>query len=42
LPPGLPAVQTVLVWRRLDASAPVVKNFLDCFGSMKGQKATAP
>jgi DNA-binding transcriptional LysR family regulator len=35
LPPGLPPVQTVLVWRRLDVSAPVVKNFLDCFGSIK-------
>ena len=41
LPPGLPPVQTVLVWRRLDASAPVVKNFLDCFSSIKGQKVRA-
>lgn len=40
LPPGLPSVQTVLVWRRLDAS-PVVRNFLDCFGSVKNQKANA-
>jgi len=42
LPPGLPPVQTVLVWRRLDASAPVVKNFLDCFSSVKCQKVAAP
>lgn len=41
LPPGLAPVQTVLVWRRSDASAPVVKNFLDCFGSVRGQKASA-
>jgi DNA-binding transcriptional LysR family regulator len=38
LPPGLPPVQTVLVWRRLDAS-PLVKNFLDCFSTIKRQKA---
>jgi DNA-binding transcriptional LysR family regulator len=37
LPAGLPPVQTVLVWRRLDAS-PVVKNFLDCFTTAKYQK----
>jgi DNA-binding transcriptional LysR family regulator len=36
LPPGLPPVQTMLVWRRVDASVPVVKNFLDCFSSAKG------
>ena len=30
LPPGLPPVQTLLVWRRQDTS-PVVRNFLDCF-----------
>jgi DNA-binding transcriptional LysR family regulator len=30
LPPGLPLVQTVLVWRRQDAS-PIVQNFLECF-----------
>ena len=40
LPPGLAPVQTVLVWRRLDAS-PLVKNFLDCFGTVKCQKAGA-
>jgi len=34
LPPGLPTVQTVLVWRRNDVS-PVVKNFLDCFSAIK-------
>lgn len=39
LPPGLPAVQAVLVWRRLDAS-PVVKNFLECFSVVNGQKAS--
>ena len=38
LPPGLPPVQTVLVWRRLDAS-PVVKNFIDCFAAEKSPKA---
>jgi DNA-binding transcriptional LysR family regulator len=36
LPPGLPPVKTMLVWRRIDASVPVVKNFLDCFNSTKG------
>jgi len=40
LPPGLPPIQTVLVWRRLDAS-PVVKNFLDCFSAVKLQKTNA-
>jgi DNA-binding transcriptional LysR family regulator len=40
LPRGLPAIQTALVWRRLDAS-PVVKNFLDCFSVVKGQKLNA-
>ena len=35
LPPGMPPVQTMLVWRRVDASVPVVKNFLDCFSSAK-------
>jgi DNA-binding transcriptional LysR family regulator len=34
LPPGLPPVQTMLVWRRADATAPVVKNFLECFNSV--------
>ena len=29
LPPGLPPVQTILVWRRQDRS-PVVRNFLEC------------
>ena len=37
LPPGLPPVQVVLVWRRTDAS-PIVKNFLDCFGVARSQK----
>lgn len=37
LPPGLPPVQTVLAWRRIDVS-PVLKNFLDCFSAAKGQK----
>lgn len=37
LPPGLPPVQAVLVWRRLDAS-PVVKNFLECFSAIEPQK----
>ena len=40
LPPGLPPVQTVLAWRRLDVS-PVVKNFLDCFSAVKSQRAAA-
>lgn len=40
LPPGLPAIQTALVWRRLDAS-PVVKNFLDCFSAAISQKPNA-
>jgi DNA-binding transcriptional LysR family regulator len=35
LPPGLPPVQTMLVWRRADASVPIVKNFLECFNSVK-------
>ncbi len=35
LPPGLPPVQTMLVWRRADASLPVIKNFLECFNSVK-------
>ena len=35
LPPGLPPVQTVLVWRHADASLPVIKNFLECFDSVK-------
>ena len=35
LPPGLPPVQTMLVWRRADASMPVIKNFLECFNSVK-------
>jgi DNA-binding transcriptional LysR family regulator len=40
LPPGLPPVQTVLAWRRLESSSPVVKNFLDCFSAIKRQKPT--
>ena len=40
LPPGLPPVQTMLAWRRIDASSPVLKNFLDCF-SLVGQKSAA-
>lgn len=35
LPPGLPPVETVLVWRRDDTS-PLVKNFLDCFAAVRG------
>jgi len=35
LPSGLPPVQTMLVWRRADASLPVIKNFLECFDSVK-------
>ncbi len=35
LPPGLPPVQTMLVWRRADATMPVIKNFLECFDSLK-------
>jgi len=35
LPPGLPPVQTMLVWRRADASMPVIKNFLECFDAVK-------
>ena len=35
LPPGLPPVQTMLVWRRADATVPVVKNFLECFNTVK-------
>jgi len=35
LPPGLPPVQTMLVWRRADASMPVIKNFLESFNSVK-------
>jgi DNA-binding transcriptional LysR family regulator len=30
LPPGLPKVQTILVWRRHDSS-PVLRHFRDCF-----------
>jgi DNA-binding transcriptional LysR family regulator len=30
LPPGLPRVQTLLVWKRTNTS-PVLRNFLDCF-----------
>jgi DNA-binding transcriptional LysR family regulator len=35
LPPGLPPVQTMLVWRRADAAMPVIKNFLECFDWVK-------
>jgi len=35
LPPGLPLVQTVLVWQRNDDS-PVVAHFRDCFMPMAG------
>ncbi|HXT11507.1 MAG TPA: LysR substrate-binding domain-containing protein [Candidatus Angelobacter sp.] len=35
LPPGLPTVHTVVVWRRVDANSPMVKNFLDCFAALK-------
>jgi DNA-binding transcriptional LysR family regulator len=34
LPPGLPPVQTILVWRRQDRSA-VVRNFLECAAVVK-------
>jgi DNA-binding transcriptional LysR family regulator len=34
LPPGLPPVQTILVWRRQDRSA-VVRNFLECAAAVK-------
>ena len=34
LPPGLPPVQTILVWRKHDAS-PIVKHFLECFAAVK-------
>ncbi|MGD0615196.1 MAG: LysR substrate-binding domain-containing protein [Verrucomicrobiota bacterium] len=34
LPPGLPPVQTVLVWRRQDRSQ-VVRNFLECAAAVK-------
>lgn len=37
LPPGLPPVQTVLVWRRTDSS-PIVKNFLECFSAFTPQR----
>ncbi len=37
LPPGLPPIQTVLVWRRDDTS-PVVRNFLDCFEAIRAGK----
>lgn len=40
LPPGLPSVQVVLVWRRTDTS-PIVKNFLDSFNVAKSQKLPA-
>ena len=40
LPPGLPAVQTVLVWRRTDAS-PIVRNFLDCFSAANSQRVNS-
>ena len=33
LPPGLPPIQTVLVWRRDDPS-PLVRNFLECFAAV--------
>ncbi len=38
LPPGLPPVQSALVWRRLESS-PVVKNFLECFAAITHQKS---
>lgn len=34
LPSGLPPIQTLLVWRRDDAS-PVVRNFVECFEAMR-------
>ena len=37
LPPGLPPVQTVLAWRRIDVS-PVLKNFLDCFSAARPEQ----
>ena len=44
LPPGLPPVQTVLVWRR-EPPNPIVRNFLECFNllmpSYKEQAAAA-
>jgi len=33
LPPGLPLVQTLLVWKRSNHS-PVLRNFLECFASL--------
>jgi len=33
LPPGLPLVQTLLVWKRSNNS-PVLRNFLECFASL--------
>lgn len=39
LPPGLPPVQTVIVWRRDDTS-PIVKNFLECFAAAKSDRKT--
>ena len=35
LPPGLPPIQTVLVWRRQESS-PLVSNFLDSFTAVLG------
>ena len=36
LPPGLPRVQTILVWRRNDQS-PVLAHFRDCFPPIKSR-----
>jgi DNA-binding transcriptional LysR family regulator len=36
LPTGLPPVETMLVWRRQDAS-PIVQNFRDCFINASNQ-----
>jgi DNA-binding transcriptional LysR family regulator len=41
LPPGLPRVQTVLVWRRHDLS-PVLAHFRDCFPPFRSRGGVRP
>ena len=40
LPPGLPLVQTLVVWKRSNDS-PVLRNFLECFGEQTATKSKA-
>ncbi|HWF17904.1 MAG TPA: LysR substrate-binding domain-containing protein [Verrucomicrobiae bacterium] len=41
LPPGLPLVETLLVWKRSNNS-PVLRNFLDCFAALAKTCENAP